>query len=204
MNWLVDLRAMALARPGLLGPGRLVLVVGPSGAGKDTLISGARATFRDEADVVFPRRVVTRPPTAAEDNDSMTREEFARAESDGVFALMWNAHGHRYGIPNSVDDHIRLGRTAVCNVSRTVVAEARRRYAQVAVVLVTAPEHVLEQRIVSRGREGNGGLEARLKRAQAFDRSFEADFVIRNTGRPDAGVRRLVNAIRDAGVFLIT
>ena len=41
-------------------PGRIVLVVGPSGAGKDTLINLARAHFSDTDTVVFPRRLVTR------------------------------------------------------------------------------------------------------------------------------------------------
>lgn len=42
-----------------IGPGRLVLVVGPSGAGKDTVLTLARDACRGT--VLFPRRVVTRP-----------------------------------------------------------------------------------------------------------------------------------------------
>ena len=52
-----------------IGPGRLVLVVGPSGAGKDTLIAGARVKCLNNPTIVFPRRVVTRAASVAEDND---------------------------------------------------------------------------------------------------------------------------------------
>ena len=202
MNWFVDTRALTRSDPRLIGPGRLVLVVGPSGAGKDTLIDGARALCADDAAVVFPRRVVTRPPGAAEDNDCVSVEEFDRALGTGSFALWWAAHGNKYGIPISIDADIRAGRIVVCNVSRTIVVAARQRYADVTLVLVTAPPDVLAQRLASRGRSSDGDLTARLRRADAID--AEADCVIHNVDRPRAGVRRLVNAIRDHGFYLIS
>ncbi len=55
-------------RPAAIGPGRLVLVVGPSGAGKDTLIGLAQAACAEDGTIVFPRRVVTREASASEDN----------------------------------------------------------------------------------------------------------------------------------------
>jgi ribose 1,5-bisphosphokinase len=201
MSWVLDTRPRN-ARPGLLGPGRLVLVVGPSGAGKDTLINGARAACRDDAGIVFPRRVITRLPSPAEDNDAIAADDFNQAAADGAFALWWEAHGNRYGIPSSIDDDIRQGRTVVCNVSRTIVTAARLRYSQVAVVLITAPAKVLETRLAARGRATDGCIEERLRRSQEM-RPCEADFVIRNTGWREVGIYRLVNVIRDCGFYVI-
>lgn len=202
MSWLLDTRAMARARPGAIGPGRLVLVVGPSGAGKDTLIAGARDACRGDPAIVFPRRVVTRPPSEAEDNDTMTPKQFTHAVANGAFALWWDAHGNRYGIPSSINDDIKSGRTVVCNVSRTIVDAARLRYAQAAVVLVTAPETVLRSRLAARGRASDGGIDDRVRRPAQLQ-ECDVDFVIRNTGRPEAGVRRLMNAIRNSGFYVI-
>lgn len=203
MSWLLDLRATASARPGTIGPGRLVLVVGPSGAGKDTLIAGAREMCQGDPGIVFPRRVVTRPASHAEDNDTIAASDFTRAVADGAFALWWEAHGHQYGIPISIDADIRHGRTVVCNASRTIVGTARRRYWQMAVVLVTAPTKVLRARLEARGRASDCGVAARVHRSAEIDRPDEADFVIRNTGRREVGVRRLLSAIRDFPVYVI-
>lgn len=56
--------------------GRLVLVVGPSGAGKDTLIDYARSRLEADPDFHFARRVITRPPSVGEDHESVDVEEF--------------------------------------------------------------------------------------------------------------------------------
>jgi ribose 1,5-bisphosphokinase len=202
MSWLVDTRRFARARPDAIGPGRLILVVGPSGAGKDTLIRGARDACAGDPSVVFPRRTVTRAATPWEEHDTASDGDFRHAVAAGAFALWWDAHGHSYGIPAAIDADIGAARTVVCNVSRAIVAPARKRYACVVVVQVTAPPHVLASRLASRRRPGDGNLEARIARAAAQD--LEPDVVIHNTGRPEVGVRRMLNVIRDDGFVLIS
>ncbi len=196
MNQLGKTQTFVPTNPGALGPGRLVLVVGPSGAGKDTLLKGARAACAYDPALVFPRRVVTRPKTDAEDHDTIDAAGFARAASEGAYALWWQAHGHSYGIPSSIDRDIRAGRTVVCNVSRTVVDIARQRYAFVTVVEITAPMQVLLSRLASRQRTSDGEITQRLQRSAEVERSFTPDIIIRNVGRPDGGIRRLIRAIR--------
>jgi ribose 1,5-bisphosphokinase len=176
-----------------IGPGRLVLMVGPSGAGKDTLIGLARATLRDDPSVVFPRRVITRA-AADEPHDTMDAEAFEGAARAGAFALTWDAHDLRYGIPAGIDADIRAGRTVVCNVSRTIVDEARERYAEVCVVLVTAPPEVLAARLAARARDSDGDLAKRLARTDAFA-GFAADCVIANVGAPESGAAILTAMI---------
>src|SRR6516225_8530755 len=90
-----------------IGPGRLVLVVGSSGAGKDTLLRLAQAACADDHDVVFPRRVVTRASSADEDNIAVSADEFARARDHGDFSVHWDAHGHSYALPLEINDDIR-------------------------------------------------------------------------------------------------
>jgi len=178
-----------------IGPGRLLLVVGPSGAGKDTVIAGAKAACAHVSNIVFPRRVVTRAATSAEDHDSLDDAGFERALADGDFAFLWQAHGLRYGIPRSVDDDIRAGRTVICNVSRGVVADLRARYTHVIAVLITVPADVLVARLAGRSRASDGSLPERIKRNETFT-EFQADLKIDNSGAPDAAVRRLIEAIK--------
>ena len=64
----------------------LFLVVGPSGAGKDTLLDGARAALATDDRFVFARRAITRPAEAGgEIYDAITGEEFARRRDAGGF-----------------------------------------------------------------------------------------------------------------------
>lgn len=170
------------------GSGHLVLVVGPSGAGKDTLIAGARARLIDRSRFVFPARIVTRPATAAEAHGTSDEAAFAAAHSDGAFALSWRAHGLGYGLPASIDEYIAKGLIVVVNVSRRIIGEARARYRHVSVVLVDAPCSVRAARLAARGRETQQGIAERLSRqVENFDPQ-DADLSIDNAGAVEAGV----------------
>ena len=180
-------------RPDAIGPGRLILVVGPSGAGKDTLLGLARAACAEDANIVFPRRVVTRESSSFEDNVQLGFEDFRNALARGEFAMHWEAHGHCYGLPRAIDGDIGAGRSVVVNASRTVIDAARRAYANVVVIAITAPPEVLAERLKMRARASDGKVEDRLTRT--VDTSAP-DVTILNVGRPEDHARRLVRAIR--------
>jgi ribose 1,5-bisphosphokinase len=178
-----------------IGPGRLVVVAGPSGAGKDTLLRFARNLLGGDPDIVFPHRVVTREPSAAEDHEALSEADFAAAVAAGDFAFWWYAHGLNYAVGAAVDDEIRAGKTVVCNVSRTVVAELRCRYANVRVVLVTAPADVLSARLAARGRATDGALGTRLARSAPAQSDLAPDIVIENVGDLRNGGEKLIAVI---------
>ncbi|WP_316238949.1 phosphonate metabolism protein/1,5-bisphosphokinase (PRPP-forming) PhnN [Bradyrhizobium sp. SZCCHNR1015] len=177
-----------------LGPGRLILVVGPSGAGKDTLLNVARRECAGDDRVVFPRRIVTREASAFEDNLEMSVSAFRQALSAGEFALHWEAHGHDYGVPRAIKDDILAGCTVVVNVSRTIIPAARRDYANVIVVAITAPADVLAARLGKRHRPSDGDIGERLHRAVTED--AVADVTIVNVGDPEPHGHRLADIIK--------
>ena len=178
-----------------IGPGRLILVVGPSGAGKDTLLSLARAACIDDGNVVFPRRVVTREASAFEDNEQVSFEAFRQARSQGDFAVHWEAHGHCYALPRAIDDELRAGRTVVANVSRTVIDAMRRAYADVVVVSITAPPEILAERLAKRARSSDGQIADRLNRA-VDGVAAAPDVTITNVGDVEHHARELVQIIK--------
>jgi ribose 1,5-bisphosphokinase len=182
-------------RPAAIGPGRLILVVGPSGAGKDALIGLARTACADDGHIVFARRVVTRQPSSSEDNEQIGPEAFRRAQAQGEFAMHWEAHGHCYALPGAIDADIRAGRTVVANVSRTVVEAMRRAYADVTVVSITAPPEILAERLAARARSSDGRIEHRLNRA-VDDAATAPDVTIVNVGSVEHHARELVRIIR--------
>lgn len=142
-----------------------MLVVGPSGAGKDSVLNGARGELAGDRRFVFPRRFVTRFADAqAEDHFSMSDMEFAIAVSKDAFALWWKAHGNSYGIGRSIEADLEAGAVVAVNCSRSVVAEAMERFPHVTVIEITAPPHLLVQRIVARGRESEDQALARVSR----------------------------------------
>ncbi|MER8825157.1 phosphonate metabolism protein/1,5-bisphosphokinase (PRPP-forming) PhnN [Mesorhizobium sp. M0938] len=182
--------------------GVFVAVVGPSGAGKDTVIGYARTLFADESRLEFVRRVITRPSdTASEDHDTLADAAFTEAEADGAFAISWEAHGLRYGIPADVDWSVANGRVAIANVSRAIIPVLRERYANLAIVEITASPEILAERLAMRGRESRGEVLARLSRSANLALSGPGVTSIDNSGAREAAGERFADVLRKAMAF---
>jgi phosphonate metabolism protein PhnN/1,5-bisphosphokinase (PRPP-forming) len=169
-------------------------VVGPSGAGKDTLIAGARA-LRPGLRLV--RRVITRPADAGgEDFEPVSRDEFTARLRAGAFALHWQAHGLDYGLPA---DQLQGPGPILFNGSRAALPAARAAFPGLRVILITAPPALLAARLAARGREAAPDILARLDRS-ALNLPEDLDAaVVMNDASPAEGVRRLLAALDAAG-----
>jgi ribose 1,5-bisphosphokinase PhnN len=66
---------------------KVILVVGPSGAGKDTLLRAAREHFAAVPSLGFARRYITRPPGVDEDNYYVDEVGFSLLENAAFFCF---------------------------------------------------------------------------------------------------------------------
>jgi ribose 1,5-bisphosphokinase len=166
-------------------------IVGPSGAGKDTLIAGA---MLDRPDLRLIRRVITRPTEAGgEDFEGVTEADFNERLLRGDFALHWQAHGLSYGIPKA---QLQAPGDVIFNGSRAALPEAAKVFPNLRVILVTAPDHILAARLAARGRESEADISQRLTRAAfTLPEGITADTVV-NDGALETGIARLLAALQ--------
>ncbi|CAD5286326.1 putative Ribose 1,5-bisphosphate phosphokinase PhnN / thymidine phosphorylase [Bosea sp. 62] len=180
-------------------PGTFFLIVGPSGAGKDSLIDGARALLEPTGRYVFARRVVTRPAgSPGEDHEAATDEAFDAREAKGDFLITWGAHGLRYGLPAELKRLVEAGRNVIANGSRATIAALAGRLPRFVVVEVTAPPEVLAARIAGRGRESGEAIEKRLSRTVEPRPEGIRAATICNDQSVEIGIERFIAAVEAA------
>jgi ribose 1,5-bisphosphokinase len=144
--------------------GRLVYVIGPSGAGKDSIIAYARQRLGADRHV-FARRYITRPADGGgEDHIAIAPADFDRDRAAGRFALSWRGNGHGYGVGVEIDRWLGAGRHVILNGSRGHLYSAVMRYPSLLPILIAIDPAVLRQRLAARGRETAAEIEARIRR----------------------------------------
>ena len=181
-----------LSEPG----GPLVYVMGPSGAGKDSVLNRARALLADNSPVVFAHRYITRAAEAGGENHiELSAAEFGLRRTHGLFAFHWRAHGNDYGIGREIYSWRKAGLTVIVSGSREHFQKLGGIDDNTHPVLITAPAGRLAERLTSRAREDAGAAAERLQRSEAYDVTDRRLVTIVNDGALDHAATRFVSLL---------
>lgn len=179
--------------------GRLVYCMGPSGAGKDSLLDWLHAHLPQPSPVHWAQRTISRAATSGgEAHEGVSPAKFAALCSEHAFALHWQANGLGYGVQHAQLAPLAQGHWVLLNGSRAYLPEALARFPDLVAVHITASPQVLRERLLSRGRETREEVEARVQRALAYTPPpGAASLEVHNDGALGDAGQRLLNALKN-------
>lgn len=172
--------------------------MGPSGAGKDSLLDACRGQDVSGRRLrIAPRHITRRAGSVGEDHIALTPAAFRVQMDNGDFALHWHANGRRYGISIAVDEWLANGDPVLVNGSRAHLDEALAKYGDRLVpILVCVDLHRQRQRLLDRGRESADEIDARIERSRRLQARLEHRFAtINNDGSLTHATRQLLAII---------
>ncbi|MFC4259484.1 phosphonate metabolism protein/1,5-bisphosphokinase (PRPP-forming) PhnN [Marinobacter lacisalsi] len=180
--------------------GRLFYLMGPSGAGKDSLLDACRGRrVAGHRLRIAPRYITRQEDSVGEDHIALTPEAFRQYRDSGRFALHWQANGQHYGIGTEVDQWLADGDVVLVNGSRARLDQALERYADLVVpVLICVDPENQRQRLLNRGRETPAEIDARIERSRRLQSDMEDRFItIRNDGTLAYATHQLLAVINN-------
>jgi len=147
--------------------GMLVWVIGPSGAGKDSLMLWLVSSVGIGAPMTIARRTITRGPDVGDEGHlAVDPATFLTYQTEGAFTLTWSAHGCLYGVPTSIHSDVAAGRVVLVAGSRGATDRWLARHPDSEVVLVRCAPETLRERLTRRNRLDGTSVAERLHRME--------------------------------------
>ena len=173
--------------------GRLIAIVGPSGSGKDTLISGLQSQIKAH----FPARFITRQSFPNDEKYTpVSKKEFQHLIDTNQLAFYWSAHNLSYGIPITINQFLSKGKDVIFNCSRVALNEISQKYTNLEIIIITAPPEILKMRLIARGRETTGEIASRVNRN--VDTKLTGAITVDNSKSIEEGLINLIKAINQS------
>ena len=182
--------------------GRLLLIAGNSGSGKDSLLTEVLARWPISVKPIrIPQRYITRPAHDSEQYISVTAREFGDLKRKNKFWLTWHVYNTDYGVPTIVLDWLSRRQHVAVNVSREIIPRARKIIPGLKVIFVSVPLEITLQRLRSRRREAENeqSFQQRLHRAKENQALKGADFIVDNSGSLDVSANKLLSYLLSFG-----
>ncbi|HUU23121.1 MAG TPA: guanylate kinase [Phycisphaerae bacterium] len=148
--------------------GRLVVITGPSGVGKSTVV----AEVRKRTGAVYSVSATTRRPRAGEadgrDYRFVDRNTFEKMIAGGELLEWAEIYGEYYGTPRgAVNESVASGKTVVMDIDVQGARQVRERAADATFVLILPPDgEELARRLRERGSEDEPAMLRRLHEAR--------------------------------------
>lgn len=189
-------------RPSRPRPGRLVVITGPSGVGKSTIVRRVLAATGAE----FSVSVTTRPPRAGEVDGTSYRfidaPTFQRMIEQGQLLEWAEVHGNYYGTPaEPVRQALAGGRTMVLEIDVQGGLQVVKRHPDAMFVLILPPDDAeLRRRLTGRATDAPEVVERRLAMAQEEIRTAQASGAYTHTvvnDDLDRAVRRVTAIVQE-------
>ncbi|OAT15135.1 PhnN family ATP-binding protein/guanylate kinase [Buttiauxella noackiae ATCC 51607] len=174
---------------------KIVWLMGPSGSGKDSLLTALRQQENNQ--LLVAHRYITRAADAGcENHIALSEKEFAQRQKQGLFALCWQAHRQSYAVGIELDIWLDSGLDVVVNGSRQHLVQARARYGDALVpICLHVSTDVLRKRLEARGRETAQQIEQRLQRAALYAPDLDNCMILNNDGSLDESVSSFIHLI---------
>jgi guanylate kinase len=153
----------------LLSSGKLIVLTGPSGVGKGTLM---RLLLSRHPELNYSISATTRPPRAGEvdgkDYYFMSRSKFQRLIDKGEFLEWAEFANNLYGTPRKpVIDCLESGKSVLLEIELEGARQIRAKFPEVLSIFILPPTfNELEKRIRGRKKDSEAAIERRLKRAK--------------------------------------
>ncbi len=182
-----------------MNKGRLFIVSGPSGSGKDTVLA---RVFEKCPELSFSISSITRPMRAGEREGEkyhfISSAEFERMIAEDKLLEHNVFMGNYYGTPREpVERCIETGGDIIVEVDVNGAAQIRSRCPEAVSIFIMPPSlKVLRERLSGRGTESAEQVEGRLKSAlEEIARAGEYDYIITN-GQLETAVEDVITVIK--------